>query len=234
LALAALLAARQPAQQPPAPQAQLATQQAASDSAQVPSEVPIDRATLAKRVPPKPGEICIVCNHPVDEDDVVFQARGHRLPLHLGELSPDVRGQLEGLLAQLEPRGAFIGAGQGQAALSKAWFFVGFYILVGLVFAALCAHRALHTGHSAAAWFVIGLLLNVLGYLLLLTRPGREVQALAGVPAGLRKVAATYAPEPCPGCGTLNHPSASACSGCGGKLQPKTVSEVARAGLRTA
>ncbi len=235
LALATLLAAgREPTQEQLAPQAQAATEQAASESAQVPGEVVMNRTTVAKRVPPKPGDICIVCNHPVSKDDVVFLVSGHRVPLHLAELTSDVRGQLESLLAQFEPRGAFIGAEQAQAALSKVWFFAGSYILVGLVFAAICAHRALHMGHSPAAWFVVGLLLNVLGYLMLLTRPKREVQAPAGVPAGLRKVAVTYAPEPCPACGTLNHPSASACLGCGGKLQPKTVSEVARAGLGTA
>lgn len=214
-----------------APQAPAQTEAA---SPQVPAEVKADGATLARRVSPRPGDICLVCNHPVDEGDVVFLVRGQRVPIHLEELQSDLWAQLEGLLAQLEPRGAFIGAEQTQRALSSAWFFLGIYVLLGLAFAALCAHRALHVGHSPAAWFGIGLVLNAFGYLFLLTRPKREVQAPAGVPGGLRKIAATHAPLPCPGCGALNHPSASACIGCGGELEPKTISEVARAGLRPA
>lgn len=215
----------------PAPQAPGQTEAA---STQVPAEINADGATLARRVPPRPGDICLVCNHPVDEGDVVFLVRGQRVPIHLEELQSDLRAQLEGLLAQLEPRGAFIGAEQTHRALSRGWFFLGIYILLGLVFAALCAHRALHVGHSPAAWFGMGLLLNAFGYLFLLTRPKREVQAPAGVPGGLHKIAATHSPQACPACGTLNHPSASACIGCGGQLLPKTISEVARAGLRPA
>ena len=217
------------------PQAPAQTQAApASPSAQVPDEVAVNSTTVARRVPPKPGDICLICNHPVEDDDVVFLVRGQRVPIHLSELATDLRAQLRELLGQLEPRGAFIGAEQSQPTLSSAWFFMGLYILAGLVFAALCAHRALHVGHSPFVWFVVGLVLNAFGYLLLRTRPKHAVPAPAGVPSGLRKIAATYAPHPCPGCGTLNHPSASACSGCGGKLEPKTVSEVARVGLRPA
>ena len=214
------------------PQAEASSPQTADRSAQLPKELVLNDTTVGKRVPPKPGDICVVCNHPVEGGDVVFLVRGQRMPVHFKEWDANLPAQLERLLAQLEPRGAFIGAGPNQPALSEVWFFAGFYILLGLVFAALCAHRALHMGHSPVAWFGIGLVLNAFGYVLLLTRPRREVLAPAGVPGGLRKIAATYAPEPCAGCGTLNHPSASACIGCGGKLEPKSVSEVVRAGLR--
>lgn len=226
----ALAQAPQAAASPP--QAEARSPHTADRSAHVPDEVVLNGTTVGKRVPPKPGDICVVCNHPLEGGDVVFQVRGQRMPVHLEEWDANLPAQLERLLAQLEPRGAFIGAGPNQPALSEVWFFAGFCILLGLVFAALCAHRALHMGRSPVAWFGIGLVLNAFGYLLLLTRPGREVLAPAGVPGGLRKIAATYAPELCAGCGTLNHPSASACSGCGGKLEPRTVSEVVRAGLR--
>ncbi len=208
------------------------TSQEAASSDHVPDQVLVNGTTVAKRAPPKAGDICRVCNRPIHDSDVVYLARGQRLPIHVSELDANVRGQLEQVLARLEPRGAFIGAWQDHPALSKAWFLAGLYILLGLVFAALCAHRALHVGHSPVVWFGVGLLLNAFGYLLLFTRPKREVLAPAGVPAGLRKISATPAPQPCPKCGTLNHPSAVACIGCGAALEPRMDSEVVRAGLR--
>ncbi len=217
--------------QPPVP-AQTSSAPASKVAAQAPDEVVLDPSTVGKRVPAKHGDICMVCNQPIDRDDAVYLLRGHRVAIHQGELSTNLGDQLARLLAQLEPRGAFLGAGQDHPALSRAWFLFGLYILVGLVFAASCAHRALHAGRNPSTWFALGLALNVLGYLFLLTRPKREVFAPAGMPSGLRKVSATYAPRPCPGCSTLNHPSADTCLGCGGKLEPKLVSEVARAGMR--
>ena len=201
-------------------------------SGQVPNEVVVNRTTVGRRVPPRPGDVCLACNNLIGDDDVVFLVRGQRVPVHLAEMDPDVRAQLVQLLAQLEPRGAFLGAQQEQPELSPFWFFAGFYVLLGLIFGALCAHRALHAGRSQLAWFGIGLALNAVGYLLLLSRRKREVLAPAGIPRGLKKISATYQPEPCGGCGALNHPSATACLGCGAALEPKMVSEVARAGLR--
>lgn len=200
----------------------------------MPNEVVLDGTHVAKRVPPKAGDICMLCNQPVHEGDAVYQVGGQRVAIHGNEVGTNLRSQLEQLLARLEPRGAFITAERNHPGLSSLWFFVGFYVLLGLVFGALCAHRALHTGHSPFAWFGLGLSLNAVGYLLLLTRPKREVLAPAGVPEGLRKISATYAPQPCALCGTLNHPSANACLGCHAKLEPRIVSEVARAGLRSA
>lgn len=215
------------------PEPRAAPTPSASPAEQLLDEVEVDSATRARRVPPKAGDVCRVCNRPIASDDVVFMVRGHRVPIHLGELDGNLRGQIRQLLAQLQPRGAFLGAGQSQPALSRLWFYVGLYILAGLVFAALCAHRAIHAGHSPAAWFGIGLVLNVFGYGLLLTCPKRDVRAPAGVPRGLRKVSATSAPQPCAKCGSLNHPCAETCSGCGAALEAKQLSEVARAGLRS-
>ena len=102
---------------------------------------------------------------------------------------------------------------------------------MGLIFAAVCAHRALHTGYNPIQWFLIGLVFTAFGYLALLTRPRREVVAPAGIPPGLGKIALTYKPEPCAKCGYTNHPSAAQCLGCGAKLTPQMTSEVARAGV---
>lgn len=227
--VAAVASGLQGAQVAPAPATQRKPLVGASV---VPDEVRLGNETVGKRVPPKAGDVCRVCNNPVHDGDIVFVVRGQRVPLHLGELGPDLRGQLEGLLAQLEPRGAFLGARRNHPALSTTWFLLGLYILLGLIFAALCAHRALHTGQSPVAWFALGLALNAFAYFALLTRPRREVVAPSGVPAGLRKISATFAPQPCSKCGAQNHPSAAACIGCGTALEPRAASEVARAGLR--
>ena len=131
---------------------------------------------------------------------------------------------------QPAPRGAFLGAG-ANAGMSSVWFWAGLYVVAGLVFGALAAHRALQTGNRALAWFGVGFVLTLPGYLYLLTRPMQKMDAPAGVPHGLQKIAATSAPEPCPGCSAMNHPAATQCIGCGGKLTPRFVSEAQRAGV---
>jgi len=203
-----------------------------SGSAGIPEELELEGKVVGKRVDPRPGEICLVCNEPLHPGDVVYLVQGQRVPIHLGACDSSLRARMQHYLAQLKPRGAFLGAGREQPALSNAWLFFGLYVLLGLIFAALCAHYALHTGQNPVLWFGIGLILTAFGYLLLLTRPKREVHAPAGIPPGLRKIATTYVPQPCPGCGTTNHPSAPRCSGCGAALEPTKASEVSRAGLR--
>jgi len=198
----------------------------------MPEVVVLSDQSTARRVPYKPGDICLACNDPIHGHDPVYMVEGQRIPIHEQEVSKDLPGQLQQLLALVQPRGAFIGARQAQRALSSVWFWSGLYILVGLVFGALCAHRSLHTGYGAMGWFLAGMAFNVFAYLVLRMRPRREILAPAGIPHGLGKIAATYSPESCPKCGTLNHPSAAACSGCRAQLEPKLSSEVARAGLR--
>ena len=199
-----------------------------------PSQVVLNGKTVAKRVPAKAGEICLVCGRAISTDDVVYQVNGQRVPLHVDEVRSDLGAQLKQLVAQLEPRGAFLGAEQDQPPLEKVWFLIGLYVLIGLIFGALSAHRAFDSGHRPLVWFFAGLLLNLVGYLVLLSFGKRTVVAPAGVPGGLHKIPVTYTPQPCPGCGSLNHPSASRCMGCGRKLEPTVASEVTRAGLRPA
>jgi len=199
-----------------------------------PDELVMDGKVVGKRVPPKDGEICALCNRPIGADDPVYLVHGQRVALHAAEMAePGAAARLQTLLAQLRPRGAFIGAESAPAQLSAGWFLFGIYVLVGLLFGALCAHHALHTGYNPITWFFAGLVFSLPGYLVLLTRPKQEVVAPAGIPSGLRKIAATHAPAACPKCGTENHPSAAQCLGCGASLQPQLTSEVARAGLRT-
>jgi hypothetical protein len=165
----------------------------------------------------------------VDEKDAVYQVRGQRIAIHQHEVNTDLRAQLAGLIAELEPRAALFGTQNG--SLSNAWLYFGLYVLVGLAFGALCAHRALISGYGPLGWFGLGMLFNVFAYGALLTRPRREIVAPAGIPGGLGKIAATYPPVVCR-CGAENHPSARKCSTCGSALEPRAVSEVERVGLK--
>lgn len=205
---------------------------AAVDQSGVPDELVLYGRPVGQRVPQKSGEICALCNRPLGPNDPVYMVHGQRVPLHAAEMAePGAAARLQTLLAQLRPRGAFIGE-SAPAELSAGWFFFGVYVLIGLLFGALCAHRALHMGYDPISWFFAGLVFSLLGYLVLLTRPKRDVVAPAGIPSGLRKIAATYAPAACPKCGTENHPTAAQCLGCGASLHPQLTSEVSRAGLR--
>jgi hypothetical protein len=200
---------------------------------------------VGPKVRAEPGEICIVCNNPVGPDDSVYLVQGQRVPVHAAEEREFLSNPRQYLMRLKPMGGALLGAdsnqsgmtnraGNDQPVVSRMWIYTGLYVLLGLVFAAICAHRALHTGHRPGVWFGLGLLLNALAYILLLTRPKREVRAPAGVPSGLGKIAATHAPERCPKCGAFNHPSAVRCLGCGATLSPGVESEVRRVGLGSA
>jgi hypothetical protein len=217
-----------------------------SISAQPSKEVLIDGVRVGPRVPARPGETCIVCNNPVGPDDAVYLVQGQRVPVHAGVEEREFFLHPREYLMRLKPLGgALLGAdsnqpgmanraGNDRPGVSSMWIYSGLYVLLGLVFAAVSAHRALHTGHSPGFWFGLGLGFNAVAYILLLTRPKREVEAPAGVPLGLGKIAATHAPQPCPKCGTLNHPSAGKCLGCGASLSPRVESEVSRVGRHSA
>jgi hypothetical protein len=110
-----------------------------------------------------------------------------------------------------------------------AWFAVGLYVLVGLIFAGASAHQAVHKALPPIPWFFAGLFLNAVGYLILLTRPPGDARAFpAGIPRGLRKVPRTYYSEECLDCGYHNHPAAYCCLGCGAEIHPAFESEAAR------
>ncbi len=139
----------------------------------------LDGKTSVKQAEPRSDDICLVCDRPIGQRDVVYLVNGQRAAVHQGVCGSKFLKDPWHFLALLQPRGAFLGVGSEVQRLSPAWFLLGIYILIGLTFAALCAHRALHTGHSAVGWFGIGLVLNLVGYLLLLTQPRKEVHAPA-------------------------------------------------------
>jgi hypothetical protein len=182
-------------------------------------------ATLGQtRLAPRRGEICFLCNQPIEATDIVYQIDGQRMPVHTAACDDKYRAQPQRWLARLKARGAFLGAVPDRRSLSPGWFLAGLYVLTGLVFAGVSAHRALHSGYRPARWFFTALALNAPAYFYLLTRPKQPSQA----PSGLRKVALTSAPQACPQCGDPNHPTADVCLGCGARLNPGFRSEVTR------
>lgn len=192
-----------------------------------------DGQEIGRRVASRAGEICLVCGKPITTDDVTYQVNGQRVPVHQGKCLDAFAARPLAWLSKLRPRGAFLDAGAAQLGHSSFWLILGTYTLVGLIFSALAAQRAFNAGRNPLIWLVIGFLASIAGFAVLLALPKRAINAPAGVPAGLSKVAATYSPETCPACGAGNHPSARVCSGCGATLAPQVESEVQKAGLST-
>jgi hypothetical protein len=197
----------------------------------VPEHLMIDGREVGHRVESRDGEDCVTCGKPIKKDGVTYMVEGQRVPVHKGPCLGALAAKPVEWLRELKPHGAFLDATAAKVGLSTGWMIFGSYILLGLIFSALAAHRSFSVGRDPLVWLAVGFVTNVIGYAVLLVLPRQEVHALAGVPSGLGKVAATYSPEVCPSCGAENHPSARACSGCGGTLAPRVVSEAQSAGF---
>jgi hypothetical protein len=111
-------------------------------------------------------------------------------------------------------------------AVGSGWFLFGVWVLLALIFGGLSGYAAVSKGLNPIPHFFIGFFLSALGYIYVLTRPALAKRG--EVPAGLVKVHTTFAPMPCPQCGSTQHPAATKCLGCGAELQPLTQSEVIR------
>ncbi|MFQ5695801.1 MAG: hypothetical protein ACE5HB_07425 [Terriglobia bacterium] len=234
-ALALPAAALAYAQQETAPAAEAeppAEERAGHEEA--PKYLVLDGEVVGELVPAQEGDLCLVEQDEMHAGDPVYLVEGQRVAVHFPQCYKVLAADPQKYLGRLKPRGAFLAAGQENPALSNFWFFLGFYVVLGLMFASLSAHQALHAGRNPFAWFGVGMALSAVGYIILLTRPKLAVVAPAGVPDGLGKVATTYPPSTCPCCGAANHPCASQCNRCAERLEPRITSEVERAGPPTA
>jgi hypothetical protein len=194
---------------------------------------PGGQTTTYPVVEARAGEICIVCEKPVGATDRVYEVEGQRVAVHVGACDNAFLRQPERYLARLKPRGAFLGAEPNLAPnISWGWFAFGIYVLLGLVFGAFCAYRAVNRALKPWPWFLAGFFFNLFGFLALVTRPAGD-SSRAGLPRGMVKVPTTYSPRVCPRCGAMNHPSATTCAGCERKIEPLVISEVTRVGLRS-
>lgn len=191
------------------------------------------KAATYRVLEPRAGETCIVCDKAIGPKDRVYEFEGQRVPVHLGACDIAFLRNPGHYLARLKPRGAFLSAEPNLAPhIGWGWFAFGIYVLLGLVFGAFCAYRAVNHALKPWPWFLAGFFLNLFGFLALVTRPaGESNMAPGGLPRGLVKVPTTSSPRICPHCGTANHPAATSCTGCGSGMEPLVVSEVSRVGL---
>ena len=172
---------------------------------------------------PGEGEQCLVCGQTVHGDEVVeIRFRGRRFVVKASMLG-DFEGDPDQYFAALEARSALFDEMAARPEVSPLWLWVGGYIFVGLLFAALCGYLAVSRGLAPVSWFFAGLAGNVAALVVLLVTP--RGLAAANLPGGLTKVPRTHTPVACDGCGASNHPAASRCAGCNAALQPTAASE---------
>jgi hypothetical protein len=170
------------------------------------------------------GEICLVCNDRVSSHDECYLVDGQRIVVHASVCNGKFLSHPGQYMAALRPNDILFGVFHSR--VPAGWFWAGVYVLLGLVFGGLSAHRAIATGRAPLRWFLAGLLVSVAAYFYLLI--ARPVAAVA-LPPGLHKVPLTRDPLSCPNCGYGNHPSARRCSHCGRDLTPAVSSEVSTA-----
>ena len=179
---------------------------------------------------PGEGEQCIVCEQAIEGLEVVEVRYKGRSFYVAAKMLEAFENDPDAYFEKLQARSALFDerAMEGRRT-QKGWLYFGGYVLVGLIFAAICGYLAISRSLAPLPWFFAGLAGNVAALAVLLATPRGDAAALpAGMPAGLAKVPTTRASVACAGCGAFNHPAASACSGCGSALTPAIEPETAR------
>ncbi|MBI1746586.1 MAG: hypothetical protein HYR55_08360 [Acidobacteria bacterium] len=175
-------------------------------------------------------ERCLICRTTLSSQDWVYTVQGREVPLHNEACTERFVQKAESVFAELQPRAALFHEEFGRPSpIRFFWFFVGVYVVMALVWAALCAHQAIPRGLSPVRWFFAGLLTHFVAYLSLRARSAKALSAFpSGMPSGTTKVGTTYNPAHCPACGAEHHPCANRCPGCGAARPPVVESEVQR------
>ncbi len=187
-----------------------------------------ERVILEQR--PGEGERCIVCKQEIHGAEVLeIRYKGRRFFVK-AEMLDDFDAAPLDYFADLQARsGLFDERAVAAREMSLGWLAFGVYVVIGLVFSALCGYLAIGRGHAPLPWFFAGLAGNAAALAVLLATPRGDLTALpAGVPAGFAKVPTTRAPISCPECGATNHPAATSCNGCENELTPAVEAETAR------
>ncbi len=182
------------------------------------------------------GEQCLVCGKLIHDGEVLeLRYKGRRFYVAAAMLE-DLLKDPDRYFHKLQARSALFDeeAYRKAAPMASGWLYFGFYVLAGLVCAAVCGYLAVSRGLAPIPWFFAGLVGNVVAVLVLLVMAPKTdpAAAVAGIPDGLAKVPTTREPLACASCGHLNHPSAVACSHCDQPMQPLAQSEMARLGER--
>ena len=179
---------------------------------------------------PGEGEQCIVCGLAIEGLEIVEVRYKGRTFYVASKMLSDFEADPDLHFQKLQARSALFDERSMEGRrVRPGWLYFGAYVLLGLVFAAVCGYLAISRSLEPLPWFFAGLAGNVAALAVLLVTPrGDPTAAPAGVPSGLVKVPATHASVACPSCGASNHPAASACSGCGAALTPALEPETAR------
>ncbi|MEM7582719.1 MAG: zinc ribbon domain-containing protein [Acidobacteriota bacterium] len=176
------------------------------------------------------GERCIVCQQQIHGDEIV-EVRYKGRTFHVaGKMLEQLASDTDTYFQELQARSALFDerAVEGRQ-VSTGWLWFGSYVLIGLVFSAICGYLAIGRSLEPLPWFFAGLVGNLPALLVLLAAGRGDSEALpAGLPAGLAKVPTTRAPVRCAECGAQNHPAATACASCGHILSPTVEAETAR------
>lgn len=177
---------------------------------------------------PGEGEQCIVCGQAIHGDEIVEVRYKGRSFFVAAKMLAELEGDPDSYFQKLQARSALFDERSMEGrAVTTGWLLFGAYVLVGLVFAAICGYLAIGRSLAPLPWFFAGLVGNIAALVVLLAT-GRGDTASSAIPAGLAKVPLTPAPVPCAACGATNHPSAAACSSCGKGLAPAFEAEAAR------
>ncbi len=159
---------------------------------------------------------CILSNKPLNPlEDVVLEIKGVRFPFKKDAL-PMFLTNPDKYVGKFLPRSALVhDEMEDYKALPLILFYIGIYVLLGLIFGALTSKKAISKGKSAFYWFFMGFVTNILGYILISLYRSVPVGEF---PHGLHKIPVTTQPKICPQCRSENHPSKDICYECGARL----------------
>lgn len=189
---------------------------------------PLVAAQAAAESAARAGERCVACGSELGADDVALRAGARRVALCAGACADAFRADPQAFLAGLRTGSAlFQEPAEPRAAVASPWFWLGVWVVLGLVSSAAAAYVAVDRGQPPLGWFFAGLVGNVAALAVLAFAIPRGASR---APKGLAKVPSTRAARPCTACGAALHPAASVCPACGAALEPLVPSEVRRSG----